>query len=273
MLFDDLNPCKKRPREWEIKVQRPKKEISIATKVLVFVCKRLYFADSLILLDMDVKTDAGVSITLTDHPDDCPFCHRTFVPKPIYAYRRDVDDWDVFMLCPNKACKRSFVAYYHARYHNHYDCYLTGISKGTIIGRTFPDAINTISPSFSIIYNQAYAAEQDKLYDICGMGYRKALEFLIKDFVIKANPDKEAEITKELLGPCITKYVTNDKIKSVAERAAWLGNDETHYVRRWADKNLNDLKKLIDLTVHWIEMEILTESIELDMPNPKASKK
>ncbi len=31
-------------------------------------------------------------------------------------------------------------------------------------------------------------------------------------------------------------------------------------------KNLQDLKKLIELTVHWIEMEKLTESFEAEMP-------
>ena len=31
-------------------------------------------------------------------------------------------------------------------------------------------------------------------------------------------------------------------------------------------KNLTDLKKLIDLTLHWVEMEKLTESFEDEMP-------
>lgn len=28
------------------------------------------------------------------------------------------------------------------------------------------------------------------------------------------------------------------------ERAAWLGNDETHYVRKWPEKDVKDLKSL-----------------------------
>ena len=66
---------------------------------------------------------------------------------------------------------------------------------------------------------------------------------------------------------CINDYVNDTRIKSVAKRAVWLGNDETHYIRKWEGKNLEDMKKLIDLTVHWIEMEKLTESFEDDMPD------
>jgi len=78
-----------------------------------------------------------------------------------------------------------------------------------------------------------------------------------------------AEVEKTLLAPCIAKYVKNDQIKEIAKRAAWLGNDETHYVRKWEGKDLEDLKKLIALTIHWIEMEKLTADVIQDMPDAK----
>jgi hypothetical protein len=53
------------------------------------------------------------------------------------------------------------------------------------------------------------------------------------------------------------------------KRAAWLGNDETHYVRKWEDKDLNDQKSLIEVTVHWIEMEAITNKILSEMPGGK----
>ena len=43
------------------------------------------------------------------------------------------------------------------------------------------------------------------------------------------------------------------------KRAVWLGNDETHYVRKWEDKDISDLKRLIKLTVNWIENNLLTQ--------------
>lgn len=117
------------------------------------------------------------------------------------------------------------------------------------------------------IYNEAFIAEQGGLLEICGVGYRKALEFLIKDYAIKRHPDKQGEIEKKMLAACIKDYVSDEKIKKVAIRAVWLGNDETHFIRKWEGKSLNDLKGLISLTLHWIEAEILTENIFEDMPD------
>jgi hypothetical protein len=99
----------------------------------------------------------------------------------------------------------------------------------------------------------------------------KALEFLIKDYLCRLRPDDADEIKRVQLGPYIENYVDNEKVKSTAARAVWLGNDETHYLRKWEDKDLEDLKKLIQLTVHWIEMEELTDSVVKEMPEGKKS--
>ena len=104
------------------------------------------------------------------------------------------------------------------------------------------------------------------MFEICGVGFRKALEFLIKDYAKFKNPEESEQIERKFLGKRIGDYIDDTRIKTVAKRAVWLGNDETHYVRKWEDKDLSDLKKLIELTVHWIEMEFLTESFENDMP-------
>ena len=40
-----------------------------------------------------------------------------------------------------------------------------------------------------------------------------------------------------------------------------LGDDETHYERRWIDKDLNDLKNLIRLTVNWIANEEIGQAV------------
>lgn len=104
---------------------------------------------------------------------------------------------------------------------------------------------------------------------ICGPGYRKSLEFLVKDYVIKSHQDKVEEIKRLPLGRCISDYVADEKVKQVAARAVWLGNDETHYLRKWEGKDLTDLKILINLTVHWIEMDELTQQALKDMPEGK----
>lgn len=105
-----------------------------------------------------------------------------------------------------------------------------------------------------------------ELQQLVGCGLRKALEFLVKDFAIKQNPEHEESIKSTLLGQCIRTHIDDPNTKACAERAAWLGNDETHYVRKWTDKDIQDLKRLVKLTVNWVENAVLTQKYEADMP-------
>jgi hypothetical protein len=210
---------------------------------------------------MTVVSKAG-SKSIDGHPSQCPFCHHSIMPNIIYAHA-DERMLEVFMDCPN--CNRAFIGYYEHQHGGKY--YYNGTTtQGRIITKKFSETIKKISESFVTIYNQSFAAEQQALNEICGVGYRKALEFLIKDYLIIKDPKEKEKVEKIFLSNCIEKYVSDVNIKSVSKRAAWLGNDETHYIRKWEGKNLQDLKKLIDLTVHWIEMEDLTKSFESEMP-------
>lgn len=134
----------------------------------------------------------------------------------------------------------------------------------------FPVEIVNYSKSFIEIYKQALVAETNGLTEICGLGYRKAFEFLIKDYLLKKHPKTEHEkIKKMLLSPCINQYVTSDEIKLVAHRVLWLGNDQAHYLKKWKGKTLADLKSLIDLTIKWILIRDELKRVEKSMPNGK----
>ena len=129
----------------------------------------------------------------------------------------------------------------------------------------FDDRIVIVSTKFIEIYNQANKAETYDLNEIVGMGYRKALEFLIKDYLKQKFTDQSQNIEKKLLGKCINEYIDNPQIKKMATGATWIGNDETHYIKKWEDKDISDLKKLINLTVQWIVLEIMTKEYQDDM--------
>lgn len=185
---------------------------------------------------------------------------------------------ELLFRCPNSNCNEVFLGYYKQTNkeeggNGKYSLVMTG--PKVFEAKKFSETIKSISSSFTRIYNQTAEAEEKSLFDICGPGYRKALEFLIKDYVIvraTTVEDKEA-VKNEFLGKCIQDRINDTRIKEVARRAAWLGNDETHYVRTWEEKDLQDLKNLIDLTVHWIEAEALTEKLLNDMPSKITKKK
>jgi hypothetical protein len=105
--------------------------------------------------------------------------------------------------------------------------------------------------------------------DVAGPGYRKALEFLLKDYAIKLNPNDADWIRSAQLAPVISKHFADPRMSVVFSRATWLGNDQTHYERRWIDLDISHLKSLIDASVHFIEMERLASELPTTMPNPK----
>lgn len=212
---------------------------------------------------MQVQSRTGAQ-NINGLPSVCPFCHRSITPNLVYSYRGKEPFLHVYLSCPDHSCQESFIAYYAT---SGATSHFSGrVSTGNIKDAEFKAVIHDVSSNFITIYNQAYFAEQNNLVEICGVGYRKALEFLIKDYSILRHPDKTEEIQRKLLGQCIKDYVDDTRVKTVAKRATWLGNDETHYIRKWEGRNLTDLKLLIELTVHWIEMEKLTADFEREMP-------
>ena len=205
-------------------------------------------------------------------PDECPICHKGIDARIILAYRNvlNSDIAQVILQCPCQDCLSFFVGYYRG---NPGDDYYNLVAMEPTLpkNREFGEMIAAVSPQFIKIYNEARYAEQLHLLQICGAGYRKALEFLIKDYAISltTNDDQKQIIKKTLLADVIKKYIDNQSIKDNAERAAWLGNDETHYVRIWDDKDLEDLKTLIELTIRWIEMVEMSRKYKDQMPQRK----
>ncbi len=137
------------------------------------------------------------------------------------------------------------------------------IPKYKVPKTTFSDAVTSISPRFIEIYKQSDTAEDEGLDEIAGPGYGKALEFLVKDYLIKNLPGEEAEIKSMSLYNCIHDKLDNPKIKALADRARVLRNDETHYERKYEESDITDLKKLINATVAWIELESFTAEVTL----------
>lgn len=211
-------------------------------------------------------------------PTTCPHCSKGIIPKHIGTFHiRSINVkiptiYSNFM-CPN--CNRIFIAVYFTYITDgvhHVEKMFPAISNKKIDKKSFSENISNMSPSFVKIYNESFLAEQQGLSEICGMGYRKALEFLIKDFAIKQNPLNENEIKNKQLSPCINEYIENNKIKTLATASAWLGNDETHYCRKHEDYNVNHLKAFINAIVSYIDSELNVEIAEHLIDQVKSSK-
>jgi hypothetical protein len=221
-----------------------------------------------------LQEDGLVEAGIDKFPDSCPICHRAIeaIQKKVVHYNKGTSPTTVQIVfqCPRLACQSLFISGYATNFNMRQDYfYYTGSAPFLPVETAFDEHISAISPQFCTIFNESQNAERRGWKLIAGPGYRKALEFLVKDYLCHLLPTKADEIKKLQLGPCIETYVDQDKIKQMAKRAAWLGNDETHYVRKWEDKDLEDLKTTLALTVHWISMEELTKSVLTGMPKGK----
>ena len=175
--------------------------------------------------------------------------------------------------CTHQRCQEIFIANYAFLNRSDGGRLVYGLRSVTpqrAQAAQFPETVAAVSSAFVLIYNQAVTAEAAGLDQVVGIGLRKALEFLIKDFAVAENPEKVTEIRATQLASCIGTYVQDTNVKECAKRAAWLGNDETHYVRKWEEKDVQDLKLLVKLTVNWIDNVLLTKKYIAEMGGGKA---
>jgi hypothetical protein len=209
-----------------------------------------------------------------DAPNRCPMCGHGIDARliaSVFSGNLKSGRLQRVFQCPIRSCERLFVAIYQSRsrivdgkpslYYK-----LVAVLPESRPVQEFGELISEISPGFVSIYHQALAAEAMGMADICGPGYRKALEFLVKDFLIRRNPEREAAYRSTALANCIEHHIGDDRIKAMAARAVDLGNDQTHYYRRWQNRDVGDLRALIWLTTRWMEIVLGSERYEQAMP-------
>lgn len=205
-----------------------------------------------------------------EYPKICPICNNNI--SPINEFEKcniDINSVSILFTCP--ACGKGFITHYK---YNESDYEVKGPYKYKVLTllQSFPvkpketifeECIRNLSPNFCNIYNQAVASETYGLDQLSGIGYRKAIEFLIKDFCTYKHPKDEEKIKSTLLGQVINTYIDEtSKIRTLAKASVWLGNDETHYIKKFDDKDINDLKRFIRATVSYITYELVSDEAE-----------
>ncbi|MCT7625723.1 hypothetical protein [Aliarcobacter butzleri] len=209
-----------------------------------------------------VELASNYKIQINEFPNKCPRCHHAIAPSYLTGEFKDDLEVDIAFQCTN--CQHIFLGNYVAKF-NREPFYLQNTLPKEYLGIIFEKEIENISQNFIDIFNQSLEAESKNLNQLTGIGLRKALEFLIKDFLIYKKPQDEESIKITPLSRCINNYIDDVKLKKISERAVWLGNDETHYIRKWENKDIEDLKLLIKVTVNMIHNELLTEKYLQEM--------
>lgn len=210
--------------------------------------------------------------------EKCPLCggisHPKLISKTNYKPSKDINPVLTFQC---GVCKKYYCYEYKILNADTYTL-KNGYKSNNLIGSiieyskmppvNFPysDEIELLSKEFKKCYLESKVAEVQELNSIAGMGYRKAVEFLIKDYLINFKHKSFEEIGDKPLNQCI-ELIENENTKILARATVWLANDETHYVRKYDEEGLEKLHRFIDSLVYFIlnELTILNaqETVEL----------
>ena len=143
---------------------------------------------------------------------ECPICGKGIQ----YSCIKNIEDEDTFIqVCRCPLCSEVFVLVYEINVNRDYVFKAKYPPKNFI--KELPEFVKDISHRFCDIYIQAEKAYNNGLLEICGSGYRKALEILIKDYLIKDNC-RVAKLSLDNLKEQINKLESeNDKKKKFKE--------------------------------------------------------
>lgn len=200
--------------------------------------------------EIDTLQSLSISVPI---PKKCPRCHASIFPSTLSSFYRS-DKFASLFYC--SSCDDFFIGSGEISLSKIYNL-TTEPSMAEDV--KFSDSISLLSSDFVEIYNESFHAEQLGYRHICGAGYRKSLEFLVKSYAIHKHPDDVDAIAKQSLSQSINNYIENPKIKTLAISSAWVGNDEIHFIKKHDDKSYIDMKKFISAIVSYIEMELTVE--------------
>lgn len=183
-----------------------------------------------------------------EYPSVCPICHTGCRPNFIYGHfdESNTNLFTAMFACD--PCGKIFMSKYR---HTSYEAnYLFSIPNG-FQPEIFSERINLLSPKFVEVYNQSLHAEELGLKEICGAGYRKSIEYLMKDFCTLLDEESKDSIWNENLGSTINR-IDDRRMRALSFAVKEIGNDQTHTVIKLSE-GLQEMKEFINALVSYID--------------------
>lgn len=216
-------------------------------------------------MNFSINNNNSQPFASAEDPNICPHCHVANEPASLF-HRFDNKQGKLISVwrCNFNKCNKLFVVAHKSNGANSYviERCLNGLPKGPI----WPDPILALKDGQTIgtdaekeskfikTYLQSLESEANGHDEISGMGYRKAIEYLVKDWAIQSHPTEKDKILGKWLSAVIQDYFSGD-LKEILERATWLGNDQTHYNKLFEEYNISHLKELISLIMVELDRE------------------
>lgn len=150
---------------------------------------------------MDKMISVDKHSFMVEYPEKCPLCHHYGDIAMANGHTRpNKQGVEVLFQCPFEGCKCYFIGYYGIPGQKE----LLDLQPQRPELSKFSETTKTISKDFMLIYEQAEAALHAGLDQIAGPGFRKAFEFLIKDYAKHISPPTASEIEKAFSGQVVS---------------------------------------------------------------------
>lgn len=155
-----------------------------------------------------------------------------------------------------------------------------------------------ISPKYKLLKSDLIKAQEYELNDLLGIGYRKALELMLTDFLIDKrkleifdsvedyekylndekiefkNKDTLDKIIDLRLNNLISQKEIRDLLNTnILEAIRELGNDETHYKKNYSRYNFAHMINMVKYIENSIENMLISEDIADDIKKEREAKK
>lgn len=219
-------------------------------------------------LDMSPKLQHSIDNIVSSEiyiPTLCPQCEFSNNPITELIGFKEVNS---YIIC----------AYTHActschKYHFTVQKYLQKRNLGVIMNypetsnTKFDEVISKTSKKFIDIYQQAELAESHNCYELAGMGYRAALEVLIKDYALNVLHDNKQYIEQLNLNNAIEHYFKGKdyEINNITANIVRInGNNFVHWDKPEdfnSKKALDTLKEYFNIFLEVITAKIKTKNI------------
>ncbi len=188
-------------------------------------------------------------------PSTCPYCGINTdanVKNIQHEPADDVGTLVLFMVFECTSCRKRFFATYTLK-----DLVSEFCNTFPTPSAEFQSAeISALSPRFVETYNQCMRAESNGDLNIAAIGMRSALEILIKDYAIAELNEPAKTVTAKSLYQAISDYLKEDELIKPADVVRILGNDHTHYQRKYPEHDYKLLKSYMDIFISLIETKL-----------------
>lgn len=119
------------------------------------------------------------------------------------------------------------------------------------------DVLGELSPRYLTACQQALNAEFRGDLELAAIGYRSALECVVKDYAIKELGKPRDEVVGKSLFAAIGEYLSEQKeLLNTADVVRLLGNDYTHYERKYPEYDFDILKQYFNIFTAFLRMKV-----------------